>query len=195
MDIIWDSELDAADKKTTRSMTATLLNEPKLFQLCRECIPEQMLQYKSRQYLFLDHSSGAVLESRWPSWAGRSNEPSGFCGRKELLNRASALVTTCPLLYVNWHLRTLNNTSSSCSWMCGHSGWCLIIRFSMWIFSETKMHNCFQWSEISLFLRSSTYLQVEHDNASSTLVQTISGDHASVSHFSEAILHPKRWCF
>ena len=26
----------------------------------------------------------------------RPNEPSGFHGRKELLNRASALVTTCP---------------------------------------------------------------------------------------------------
>ena len=42
------------------------------------------------------HSSGTVWESRWPSWAVRPNEPSGFRGRKELLNRASALVTTCP---------------------------------------------------------------------------------------------------
>ena len=42
------------------------------------------------------HSSGAVWESRWPSWAVRPNEPSGFRGRKDLLNRASALVTTCP---------------------------------------------------------------------------------------------------
>ena len=42
------------------------------------------------------HSSGAVWESRWPSWAVRPNKPSGFRGRKELLNRASALVTTCP---------------------------------------------------------------------------------------------------
>ena len=58
------------------------------------------------------HSSGAVWESRWPSWAVRPNEPSGFLGRKELLNHASALVTTCPS-YVNWHLRTLSNTSSS----------------------------------------------------------------------------------
>ena len=40
--------------------------------------------------------SGAVWESRWTSWAVRPNEPSGFRGRKELLNRASALVTTCP---------------------------------------------------------------------------------------------------
>ena len=42
------------------------------------------------------HSSGAVWESRWTSWAVRPNEPSGFRGRKDLLNRASALVTTCP---------------------------------------------------------------------------------------------------
>ena len=42
------------------------------------------------------HSSGAVSESRWTSWADRPNEPSGFRGRKEFLNRASALVTTCP---------------------------------------------------------------------------------------------------
>ena len=41
-------------------------------------------------------SSGAVWKSRWPSWAVRPNGPYGFCGRKELLNRASALVTVCP---------------------------------------------------------------------------------------------------
>ena len=40
--------------------------------------------------------SGAVWESRWMSWAVCPNEPSGFHGRKDLLNRASALVTTCP---------------------------------------------------------------------------------------------------
>ena len=44
----------------------------------------------------LCHSSGAVWESRWTSWAVRPNEPSGFRGRKDLLHRASALVTTCP---------------------------------------------------------------------------------------------------
>ena len=37
-----------------------------------------------------------LCESRWTSWAVRPNEPSGFRGRKELLNHASALVTTCP---------------------------------------------------------------------------------------------------
>ena len=43
-------------------------------------------------------------------WAVHPNEPSGFHGRKAILNHASALVTTCPL-YVNWHLRTLSITS------------------------------------------------------------------------------------
>ena len=52
-----------------------------------------------------------MWESRWTSWAVRPNEPSGFRGRKELLNRASALVTTCPK-YVNWHLRILSINSS-----------------------------------------------------------------------------------
>ena len=44
----------------------------------------------------LSHSSGAVWESRWTSWAVRPNEPSGFRGRKDLLNHASALVSVCP---------------------------------------------------------------------------------------------------
>ena len=35
------------------------------------------------------HSSGAVRESRRPSWAVRPNEPSGFRGRKAILNHAS----------------------------------------------------------------------------------------------------------
>ena len=41
-------------------------------------------------------SSGAVWESRWPSWAVRPNEPSGFRGRKAILNHASALVSAWP---------------------------------------------------------------------------------------------------
>jgi len=41
-------------------------------------------------------SSGAVWESRWPSWAVRPNEPSGFRGRKAILNHANALVSACP---------------------------------------------------------------------------------------------------
>ena len=54
------------------------------------------------------------MRVRWTSWAARPNEPSGFRGHKELLNCASALVTTCPW-YVIWHLRTLSITSSSSS--------------------------------------------------------------------------------
>ena len=42
------------------------------------------------------HSSGAVWESRGPSLAVRPNEPSGFRGRKAILNHASALVSACP---------------------------------------------------------------------------------------------------
>ena len=54
--------------------------------------PIQPLNQSDAQH----HSSGAVWESRWTSWAVRPNEPSGFRGRKDLLHRASALVTTCP---------------------------------------------------------------------------------------------------
>ena len=42
------------------------------------------------------HSSGAVWELRWPSWAVRPNKPSGFRGRKAILNHALALVSACP---------------------------------------------------------------------------------------------------
>ena len=61
--------------------------------------------------LFHQRSSGAVWESRWPSWAVCPNKPSGFHGHKATLNHASALVTACPW-YVNWHLRMLRITSS-----------------------------------------------------------------------------------
>ncbi len=40
-----------------------------------------------------DQSSGAVRESRWPSWAFRPNEPYGFRGRKDLLNHAHACLS------------------------------------------------------------------------------------------------------
>ena len=43
-----------------------------------------------------DHSSGAVWEWGWQSWAVRPNQPSGFRGRKAILNHASALVSACP---------------------------------------------------------------------------------------------------
>ena len=74
-----------------------------------ECVPPPRLHHTAL-FFFLScclvyiqgdhgdyqHSSGAVRESRWTSWAVRPNELSDFRGRKELLNRASALVTTCP---------------------------------------------------------------------------------------------------
>ena len=53
-------------------------------------------EFYSPNYLKCVHSSGAVCESRWLSWAVHPNEPSGFRGRKDILNHASALVTTCP---------------------------------------------------------------------------------------------------
>ena len=52
--------------------------------------------HKVQMFFSYCHSSGAVWESRWPSWAVRPNEPSGFRGRKDLLNHASALVSVCP---------------------------------------------------------------------------------------------------
>ena len=52
-------------------------------------------------HLHLQQDSRIVQELcesrlRWPSWAVRPNEPSGFCGRKAILNHASALVSACP---------------------------------------------------------------------------------------------------
>ena len=53
--------------------------------------------YKGQNTMILHmHIVQELCESRWTSWAVHPNEPSGFRGRKELLNRASALVTTCP---------------------------------------------------------------------------------------------------
>ena len=34
-----------------------------------------------------------IVQSRWPSWVVRPNEPSGFRGRKAISNHASALVS------------------------------------------------------------------------------------------------------
>ena len=59
-----------------------------------DCASVQPHRWRHPQWY--GYSSGAVWESRWTSWAVRPNEPSGFRGRKELLNRVSALVTTCP---------------------------------------------------------------------------------------------------
>ena len=46
-----------------------------------------------------------------------------------------------------------------------------------------------------IFLHFSGYGQVEHNGACSASIQTISADHAEVSHFSETILHPKKAVF
>ena len=40
------------------------------------------------------HSSGAVWESRWPSWAARPNKPYSFRGRKAILIHAHAFSLT-----------------------------------------------------------------------------------------------------
>jgi len=37
-----------------------------------------------------------IVQELCESRGGRPNEPSGFRGRKDLLNHASALVTACP---------------------------------------------------------------------------------------------------
>ena len=66
-------------------------------------------------------SSGGLWESRWPSWAVHPNEPSGFRGRKAILNHASALVSACPW-YINWHPRTLNNTTYLPRMVCQSPG-------------------------------------------------------------------------
>ena len=45
------------------------------------------------------YSLGAVWETRWPSWAGRLNEPSGFRWRKAIsswTDHVSAFVSVCP---------------------------------------------------------------------------------------------------
>ena len=66
----------------------TIPNINKPYGFCG-CLPCLLTYWKS-------HSSGAVWELRWPSCALRPNELSGFRGRKELLNHASALVSACP---------------------------------------------------------------------------------------------------
>ena len=65
-----------------------------------------------------------------------------------------------------------------------HSRWRLTIAFSMWIFSETKTCRHFQW-----YQKGSFCTQVEHDNASSTLVQMILADHLFGVFFGTQLVH------
>ena len=44
----------------------------------------------------LKMTNSHIVQELCESRGGRPNEPSGFRGRKYLLNRASALVATCP---------------------------------------------------------------------------------------------------
>ena len=47
--------------------------------------------------MYISAQMGKVLKEEYGTdGAVRPNEPSGFLGHKELLNRALALVTTCP---------------------------------------------------------------------------------------------------
>ena len=45
-------------------------------------------------YIDSSHFYDSIVQELCESRGGRPNEPSGFRGRKELLNRALALVTT-----------------------------------------------------------------------------------------------------
>ena len=85
----WQSTGCRGDRKSMLGMWA---------RTTRTCLQSWWLQTDTNNHSFprCGHSSGAVWESRWTSWAVRPNEPSGFRGRKDLLHRASALVTTCP---------------------------------------------------------------------------------------------------
>ena len=79
-------------------------------QRARRCAHEPIyVNYVFAEVLY--HSSGAVWESRWPSWAVRPNEPSGFRGRKywTMLRLWPQLVPNMSI----WQMRTLSNTSSS----------------------------------------------------------------------------------
>jgi len=69
-----------------------LISKPadKITFLCQACL--YLLVVSSCMH----HSSGAVWEWRWASWAVRPNELSGFRGSKAILNHASALVSACP---------------------------------------------------------------------------------------------------
>ena len=103
---IFSNNDDDAIRCVGRSCKAHLLvtefqskhfNTQKVFDSSKCWTPTRHNQKRinSLDFIFDRQSSGAVWESRWPSWAFRPNEPSGFCGRKAILNRAPALVSAC----------------------------------------------------------------------------------------------------
>ena len=88
-------------EKVIRRQSDETVSKATLGKLLRDVVDHKCMGFSEHINTILNwtelfHSSGAVWESRWPSWAVRPNEPSGFRGRKELLNHALALVTTCP---------------------------------------------------------------------------------------------------
>ena len=77
-----DVEIWSARRSSLKGRERAIVSQTNIIS-CRNCFA-------------ITHSSGAVWESRWPSWAVGPNEPSGFRGRKAILNHASALVSACP---------------------------------------------------------------------------------------------------
>ena len=53
----------------------------KRFSLFISCLQNNVGGYKRNAWYNFEHSSGAVWESRWTSWAVRPNEPSGLMSR------------------------------------------------------------------------------------------------------------------
>ena len=80
------------------------------------------------------HSSGAVWESRWPSWAVRPNEPHGFRGRKAILNHAHALVVP----NMSTDIRG-EQESSGAVWKSGWTSWAPVPNKPM-VSVEVKPH-------------------------------------------------------
>ena len=76
--------------------TATVIPKFPYFKRGRAEINATKKSYIKQQKAMEKKENQQLCQSRWPSWALRPNELSGFRGHKELLNRASALVTTCP---------------------------------------------------------------------------------------------------
>ena len=65
--------------------------------LPRQRLSQSQFRFGAKKEALLvekNYSSGAAYESRWPPWG--PNEPSGFRGRKAVLNHDSALVSACP---------------------------------------------------------------------------------------------------